>query len=102
MNEHIRWSDGPGADEATGRVGSLDPVMFRIWPPDEKGDRLLFVYVAGHQGDLYHGDTMDGLKAEAERLLTEFVSSLGAIFPEDSAVTQDDEMAAVQAGEDAK
>jgi hypothetical protein len=80
VNGRIRW-DGADDGEATGYVGSLGWPVFRIWPPDDKGDCLLFVYLAGHQLDLWHGATVDGQKAAAERLLEEFVSSLGAVFP---------------------
>lgn len=77
--KRIRWhTDDDG--ETTGYVGSLDRPVFRIWPPDDDGDCLLFLYLAGHAGDLYHGATIDGQQAEAERLLEEFVSSLGAVF----------------------
>ncbi len=80
MTERIRWKEALDG-EATGYVGTLDRPVFRLWPPDEDGDRMLFVYLAGRAGDLYHGTTADGQKAVAERLLTEFVSSFGASFP---------------------
>ena len=76
----IRWDDEPG--ETLGYVGTFDSPAFRIWPPDAEGDRVLLVYLVGAAQHMYHGDTADGLKAKAEQLLTEFVSSLGAIFPE--------------------
>jgi hypothetical protein len=81
VTDHIRWQHD-GAGEVTGRVGTLAQPVFRIWPPDDKGDCLLFVYLAGYQGDLYHGATPDELKGKAESLLSEFVVSLGAVFPE--------------------
>jgi hypothetical protein len=82
MTERIRWSDEPG--ETLGYVGTFDRPAFRIWPPDEEGDRILLVYLAGDGQHMHHNDSADSLgelKAKAERLLAEFVSSLGAIFP---------------------
>ena len=77
----IRWSDEPG--ETLGYVGTFGRPAFRIWPPDEEGDRILLVYLAGDGQHMYHDDTphaLEPLKTKAERLLSEFVSSLGAIF----------------------
>src|ERR1035441_4134005 len=77
----IRWSDEPG--ETLGYVGTFGRPAFRIWPPDEEGDRILLVYLAGDAQHMYHDDTphaLEALKTKAERLLSEFVSSLGAIF----------------------
>ena len=82
MSERVRWEDAPDAGEMRGYVGSYDHPVFRIWPPDENGERLLFVYLAGHQGELYRDPAEDELKAVAERLLTELASSLGAVFAE--------------------
>ena len=82
MTERIRWSDEPG--ETLGYVGTFDRPAFRIWPPDEEGDRILLVYLAGDGQHMYHDDTthaLEALKTKAEELLSEFVSSLGAIFP---------------------
>jgi hypothetical protein len=69
-----------------GWVGSFGRALFRIWPPDEKGERILLVYLAGEAQHMYHDDSEDGvavLKAKAERLLSEFISSLGAVFPDE-------------------
>ena len=79
----IRWSDEPG--ETLGHVGTFGRPVFRIWPPDEEGDRILLVYLAGDGQHMYHDDTahaLEALKTKAEGLLSEFVSSLGAVFPE--------------------
>jgi hypothetical protein len=76
----IRWKDEPG--ETLGYVGTFDSPAFRIWPPDAEGDRVLLVYLAGAAQHMHHDDSDDSLnalKAMAEELLSEFVSSLGAI-----------------------
>lgn len=97
----IRWSDEHGG--FVGHVGTLEPWAFQMWQsPCDSGDYVLgdwvltarFPYTNGSRS--LYGRDPDKLKAEAERLLTEFVSSLGASFPD----TQDDEMAATAAGED--
>jgi hypothetical protein len=90
LTEHIRWVDDAKAGESAGFVGSFIQPTFRIWPPDAEGDCLLFAYLAGHQGDLYHGDSPEGLKAKAERLLAELVSSLGAVYPDSYEFAGDD------------
>jgi hypothetical protein len=88
--KRIRWEDAPAAGEARGYVGSLDTPVFRLWAPDADGDRVLFAFVAGALGDAYHGTDEDEQKARAERLLEEFASSLGAIFPEAVLALADD------------
>jgi hypothetical protein len=82
--KRIRWTDALDG-EALGYVGGLDRPAFRLWPPDEEGDRVLLVYLAGSAQHMYHDDSEDSLttlKAKAELLLEEFVSSLGAVFPD--------------------
>lgn len=82
MTSRIRWQDDPETGEATGCAGTLDPAAFRIWEASEGGEWLLTSILPGHQGARTYGATPDELKAEAERWLERFVSSLGAVFPE--------------------
>jgi hypothetical protein len=79
----IRWEPRDG--ELLGSVGTFGRPVFRIWPPGQEGERVLLVYLAGEAQHMYHDDSADSenaLKAKAESLLAEFVSSLGAVFPE--------------------
>jgi hypothetical protein len=96
QTKRIRWEEALDG-EGLGYVGSLDRPAFRLWPPDEEGDRVLLVYLAGSAQHMYHDDGEDSLtalKAKAEELLEEFVSSLGAVFE-----PEPDESAAFQLGE---
>jgi hypothetical protein len=79
----IRWHDEPVNGESMGSVGTLDPAVFRIWAPEEEGGEWLLTAAAlpGEAGKRRYGASPDDLKAEAERWLEEFVSSLGAVFP---------------------
>lgn len=71
----IRWE--PDGDVLFGYCGAR---MFTIWPPDEDdGEWLLTASLPDHHGIRFYGTT-DELKAEAERWLERFVSSLGASF----------------------
>ncbi|HZR50154.1 MAG TPA: hypothetical protein VFB06_11600 [Streptosporangiaceae bacterium] len=85
MNEpRIRWHDEPETGESMGSVGTLDPAVFRIWAPEEEGGEwmLTAAMLPGFVGRRFHAGSPAELKAEAERWLAGFVSSLGAIFPE--------------------
>jgi hypothetical protein len=80
----IRWQD---ADESappcclTGYAGAVGEDLFRIFPPDdEEPEHVLTADLPGMRGRRSYG-TPDEVKAEAERWLTEFASSLGAVFP---------------------
>jgi hypothetical protein len=79
----VRWEDsrnGPGDPAFIGHLGSLDD-LFRIWPPDEPGDEwLLNTCLPGMAEKECYGFP-DDLQLEAEHWLTQFVTSLGAIFP---------------------
>ena len=79
----IRWEDAP-AGQAMGYVGMLSPCVFRSWEPEDGGSEWLLTAAAlpGEAGKRLHGPTPDALKAEAERWLERFVSSLGAVFPD--------------------
>jgi hypothetical protein len=82
----IRWEDEPpgyavAIDGFTG-PSAWNWRTFRIWHPDPRVDPRPFLTsdLPGQARKQQHG-TMEELKAEAERWLEEFVSSLGAVFP---------------------
>jgi hypothetical protein len=97
----IRWE----LDKYAGWIGyvsTLDASMFAVWPsPCDGGHYVLGDWVLTSQiptpgiAGPYSSPDPEALKAEAESLLEEFVTSLGAIFP-----AQSPEIAAVQAGEE--
>ena len=90
----IRWEDVPAHGETLGWVGDFGRPVFSIWPPDAEGERVLLAYLAGEAQHMYHDGTADALKAlkvKAERLLAEFVASLGAVFPEPGFEFDDDD-----------
>lgn len=82
MTERIRWDH----DGTEGYVGTIDARVFTIWPPEEEtgGEWLLTALLPDHHGYRFYG-TQDELKAEAERWLERFISSLGAIFGDEAA-----------------
>jgi len=65
----------------TGHVGTLEPWAYQIWKPgDETPEWRLTSALFGQYGRRVDNDNPGALKAEAERWLEEFVSSLGASF----------------------
>jgi hypothetical protein len=75
----IRW-ESTGSGSFTGYVGALEPWVFYIHRPVLAGQRwMLTATLPGALDDVRPG-TPDKLKAEAERWLEQFVSSLGAVF----------------------
>lgn len=85
----IRWDDKtPGNGDVynvahIGHVGTVEEAGFIIYTPDDlHADWLLSVRLIPG-GTFLYADTPDELKAEAERWLAEFVSSLGASFPKE-------------------
>ena len=82
MSERIRWHDD-GDNRVTGSVGTFDACTFVIMGPVFAGDEWVLMSRLHGQGSItIHGDSPEMLKPEAERLLAEFVTSLGAVFPE--------------------
>lgn len=77
----IWWGSGDGAS-LIGRVGTLEENAFLIVPPGIASEWALLSSLPGIDRKRGHADDPDTLKAEAERWLEEFVSSLGAIFPQ--------------------
>ncbi len=83
----IRW-EGDGHGGFAGYVGTLEPWAFQLWQsPCDTGNYVLGDWVrlaAFPRADgtrSVSGKDPDVLKAEAERWLEEFVTSLGAVFP---------------------
>jgi hypothetical protein len=89
MSERVRWfgyepGDGVILDGSTGSTGTLGSAAFHIWkPPQAGGELVLTSDLPGQQGHRSFGSDPDELKATAERWLSEFVVSLGAIFPDE-------------------
>jgi hypothetical protein len=107
VSERIHWSDEPEASMTAcfGYAGTVGPHLFQIHKPlpgggPEWSEWILTCRLPGMEGKRHYGDSAEELKPAAERWLTEFTASLGASFPENPAVTQDDEMAATMARED--
>ena len=83
MSEHIRWQDEP-IGSIGGYVGTLDEWAFQIWRPDPmaSGEWVLTSALTGQHLERRYSDDPESLKPEAEKLLTAFGASLGAIFPD--------------------
>ena len=80
----IRWEDDPDGPMAasTGYVGTLEPLVFQIWRPSlRSGEWTLTARLPGDGDKAVYGDGPDELKAAAERWLSGFIASLGAVFP---------------------
>ncbi len=79
----------------TGGTGTLDGWLFQVWKaPAPVGPWRLESNLPGNFWRTKDDDDPDELKAEAERWLEEFVTSLGASFPD-----KPDESAAFQLSE---
>src|SRR5580704_17990200 len=83
----IRWTDETvnGHLVTAGYAGTFAEAAFRLYGPEGAQERWLLAtrLIAGT--GFIPADTPDELKAEAERWLTRFVSSLGAVFPDTAA-----------------
>lgn len=85
MTDHIRWASEPEITSAaySGYAGTFDVNLFRIYAPDESDDRwILASLLPGSEHRSGYGLSAEELYPVAERLLSEFVSSLGASFAE--------------------
>jgi hypothetical protein len=81
----IRWSDDlADARHFIGHVGTVAEPAFKLYGPIDGSDRWLLSIRLRSAVEFVYRDDPDELKADAERLLSEFVSSLGAVFPEDA------------------
>src|SRR5690348_3499951 len=95
--ERIRWSAASPGSLATlaGRVGTLDAALFNIFEPHAREDCWILTsalpgFLGYRRFEARPDTTSETLKAEAERWLEEFVSSLGVAFPEDAARQRDE------------
>lgn len=87
MTDRIRWKPTRYGG-VTGHIGTLEPWLFQVFQSNcDHGDVVLGEWELTSQlpapraRQHGHSHDPDTLKAEAERWLAEFVSSLGAIFP---------------------
>jgi hypothetical protein len=81
----IRWKSEPEVSSAAcaGYAGTFGQDLFRIYAPDESDDRwILASLLPGSDHRSAYGGSPEELKPIAERLLAEFVTSLGATFSE--------------------
>ena len=82
----LRWKHEPEASRAAlaGYAGTFSQDLFRIYAPDESDDRwILASLLPGADHRSAYGGSAEELMPVAERLLGEFVMSLGATFPDD-------------------
>ena len=81
MAERIRWQETP-LGMIGGHVGTVEARLFSVWRSlQASGEWVLTTDLPGMQAVRRYGDGPGELKAEAERLLSAFVASLGAHFP---------------------
>jgi hypothetical protein len=69
----------------TGHVGTVGPWVFQVY--SENDAWWLSAQIPGVLGAMISTGP-DGAKAEAERLLERFVSSLGAVFPDEDVAAE--------------
>ena len=80
----IRWEDGGSEMIALcGHVGGLSATVFRILRPWSTFEHWAVSCTLAGSGPVRRGNGPEELKAQAERWLEEFVSSLGAVFRDD-------------------
>ena len=77
MTRRIRWHE-EDYESLIGYIGNFEPWAYQIWKSG--ADWSLMSQLPGDIGRAKRG-SLDDLKAEAERWLSGFVSSLGAAFP---------------------
>lgn len=83
QSDRIRWEISPGTKSILGYVGTLDPWAFQIWTGGDGRTWQLITQLPGTDGSMSQGESADPdeLKARAERILREFIATLGAVFP---------------------
>lgn len=85
----IRWDDEAPRDGDVyivahiGYAGTIQEPAFMIYTPDEMHAEWLLSARLVPGSQFFYADTPEDLKAEAERWLEQFVSSLGAVFPDE-------------------
>jgi len=84
VTPRIRWHETPFGI-TTGHVGTLDAPLFSIWkPPQASGEWVLTTELLGMDFRRIYKDDPEDLKPEAELMLADFVSSLGALWPSEA------------------
>lgn len=92
--KRIRWDDqAPRNGDVyivahIGYAGTIQEPAFMIYTPDEMHASWLLSARLVPGSQFFYADTPEDLKAEAERWLERFVSSLGAVFPPESPPTK--------------
>jgi hypothetical protein len=82
MTGRIRWEDRAGIVAFRGCVAACPGACFAIYAPCSRDPQwLLRSYLPGQGLRRGAGDDPEKLKAEAERWLEEFVTSIGTVFP---------------------
>lgn len=82
MTGRVRWETGPSGN-LLGRVGTLPFWSFQILQSGDPAEGFkLFPQLPGLASVIARSVDVDELKAEAEGWLEEFVTSLGAVFPD--------------------
>lgn len=78
----IRWEE-TSLGEFAGRVGTIRWLAYQMRPPAYDGGAWqLTSYIPGSIGKCTHYDDREEAQAKAEEWLTEFIASIGAVFPE--------------------
>ena len=84
--KRIRWKPTePGGDDRFGYVGARDRALFTLWSPREDGVWAVSAAIPGiaqEDTECRWGASREEAMAEAEQWLEQFISSLGAVFPE--------------------
>ena len=84
MTDRIRWEAGQFGN-LVGYAGTVESWVFQVWHISDDEDShwsLISSLPDAQNWNAADPDDPEPLKAEAERWLTEFVSSLGAVFPD--------------------
>lgn len=83
MTDLIRWEDAPASNYVLGHVGTHEPWAFQIWHTGAGRKPWELITQFPGVNDRPHASDPGELKALAEHLLREFISSLGALFATD-------------------
>ena len=85
MTDRIRWEAGQFGN-LVGYAGTVESWVFQVWHISDDEDShwsLISSLPDAQNWNAADPDDPEPLKAEAERWLERFVSSLGAVFPDD-------------------
>jgi hypothetical protein len=83
MTDRINWQHEDDGT-TTGHTGTNTADLFQIWPPeDDETDHMLVHSLPGSPHGPACDSDPDKLKGTAEEWLKEFITSLGAVFPDE-------------------